>query len=294
MITRRRSGDKPLLGEILLDRGLLAKESLDQVLRVQAGGLRRVGYLLVKMNFISDVQLLDAISTQLGIPIVHVENEIRVEAHKLLPRHLCRRFTILPLALEENNVVRLAMVDPLDDVAIREVENFTGLVVRPVLANVNDIRRGIERHVSFSRQDLFNPEIYKFVAKISATAAVVLLLVAGFLTYQEIQREVKGTISRVKDSVIYKNHDLMVDVSTKDGVVNFSGRGAHADGYYGVRFANVDGLSIFLKSQEAQLSEAQREWLDWVLTNLPQGDPGASGGLPARASGSQRRRNNPS
>jgi len=288
MIARRRSGDKPLLGEILLDRGVLAKESLDRVLRVQAGGLRRVGYLLVRMKFISDVQLLDAISTQLGVPIVQVENEIRVEAQRLLPRHLCRRFTVLPLALEENNVVRLAMVDPLDDVAIREIENFTGLVVRPVLANVNDIRRGIERHVPLSRQDLFNPEVYKLVAKISATAAAVFLLVAGILTYQEIQREVKGTISRVKDSVIYKNHDLMVDVS-KDGAVYFSGRGAHADGYYGVRFANTDGLSIFLKSQEAQLSEAQREWLGWVLTNLPQGGPRS----PASAAGNPGGRINP-
>ena len=284
MNTGLESGDKPLLGEILLDRGLITKENLAQALRIQSGGLRRVGYLLVKMKFISDIQLLGAISDQLGIPIVLVENEIKAEAKRLLPRHLCRRFTVLPLALEENNVVRLAMVDPLDDVAIREVENFTGLVVRPVLANVNEIRRGIERHVPLSRQDLFNPDLYKLVAKIGATAAVVLLLVAGFLTYREIRREVKGTISQVKDSVIYKNHDLMVDVS-RDGAVFFSGRGAHADGYYGVRFASADGLSHFLKSQESQLSEDQREWLGWVLSHLPQGVPGASRMQPARATG---------
>jgi hypothetical protein len=291
MNTRRRSGDKPLLGEILLGRGLIAKENLDQVLRVQAGGLRRVGYLLVKMKFISDVQLLDAISTQLSIPIVDVEGEIRDEARGILPRHLCRRFTVLPLALEENHVVRLAMVDPLDDVAIREVENFTGLAVRPVLANVNDIRRGIERHVPFSSQDFFNPEVYKLVAKISATAALVLLLVSGFLTYQEIQRQKNGTISRVENSVIYKNHDLMVDVA-KDGAVYFSGRGAHAEGYYGVRFSNVVGLSQFLKSQGTQLSQDQREWLGWVLMHLPEGVPGASRES-SREAGEQRKRNPP-
>ena len=293
MNTRRRSGDKPLLGEILLGRGLIAKENLDQVLRVQAGGLRRVGYLLVKMKFISDVQLLDAISTQLGIPIVEVENEFRDEVQGLLPRHLCRRFTVLPLALEENHVVRLAMVDPLDDVAIREVENFTGLAVRPVLANVNDIRRGIERHVPFSRQDLFNPEVYKLVAKISAAAAVVLLLVSGFLTYQKIQLEQTGPIKEDKTSVIYNNHDLRVDVSKTDGAVYFSGRGAHADGLYGVRFTNVGGLSQFLKSQGAQLSQDQQEWLSWVLTHLPEGIPGASRAETTREAGGQRKGNHP-
>lgn len=292
MNARRRSGDKPLLGGILLEQGLLTKENLDQVLRVQAGGQRRVGYLLVKMKFISDVQLLDAISTQLGVPVVQVENEIRGEAQKLLPRHLCRKFTVLPLALEENNVVRLAMVDPLDDVAIRKVENFTGLVVRPVLANVNDIRRGIERHVPFSSRDLFNPEVYKFVAKIGATAAVALLLVVGSQTYQKVQQSEEGTKVKGTNSVSYKNHELKVDVF-KDGSISFSGRAAHADGSYGVRFANAEGMKIFLYRQSTLLSEAQQKWLNWVLADLSRDDPGASHGQPARAAGAPDVKNDP-
>ena len=294
MNIRRRSGDKPLLGGILLERGLISKENLDQVLRVQAGGMRRVGYLLVKMKFISDVQLLDAISTQLGVPIVEVESEIRDEVRRLLPRHLCRRFTVLPLALEENHVVRLAMVDPLDDVAIREVENFTGLAVRPVLANVNDIRRGIERHVPFSRQDLFNPEVYKLVAKISAAAAVVLLLVTGYQAYQIIQLQKYVPITESKTSLTYNNHDLTVDVSKSDGSVFFTGRGAYAEGRYGVRFTSVGGLSQFLKSQGSQLSQDQQWWLSWVLTHLPEGVPGASRVESTREAGGQHKSNSPS
>lgn len=292
MNTRRRSGDKPLLGEILVGQGRITKERLDQALRVQAGGQRRVGYLLVKMKFISDVQLLDAISKQLEIPIVQIESEFRQEVRSLLPRHLCRRFTVLPLALEENNVLRLAMVDPLDDVAIREIENFTGLAVRPVLSGVHEIRRGIEQHIPRSRQDFFNPEVYKIAAKISATAAVALLLVTGFMAYQETQRQKNGTISRVKDSVIYKNHDLMVDV-TKAGSVYFSGRGAHADGYYGVRFADAQELAAFLTAQKTLLSQVQVDWLRWVLTNLPQGVAAESGTPAARKAGRPDGRNSP-
>jgi hypothetical protein len=86
--------------------------------------------------------------------------------------------------------------------------------------------------------------------------------------------------------VLYKNHDLALDVY-RDGTVIFGGRGAFSEGNYGVRFASVDGLSIFLKSQETQLSQAQREWLGWVLTNLHQGGAGATKGQPARAAGDQ-------
>ncbi len=293
MNTRRRSDDKRLLGEILLDQGLIAKENLDQVLRVQAGGKRRVGYLLVKMKFISDTQLLDAISTQLGIPMVQVESEIRAEAHKLLPRHLCRRFTVLPLALEENNVVRLAMVDPLDDVAIREVENFTGLVVRPVLANVHDIRHGIERNVPFSSRDLFNPEVYKLAAKIGAAAAMALLLVVGTRTYNKVQQSETGIINRGVDSVSYQHLELTVNVF-KDGSISFIGRAAHADGTYGVRFADAEGMKTFIDRQNTLLSEAQKKWLNWVIADLSHDGSGASRKQPARAAGAPAVKNDPS
>ncbi|MHB8894001.1 MAG: GspE/PulE/PilB domain-containing protein [Candidatus Geothermincolia bacterium] len=292
MNARRRSGDKPLLGEILLDQGLLTEANLAQVLRVQAGGQRRVGYLLVKMKFISDVQLLDAISTQLGVPVVQVEKEIRGEAQMLLPRHLCRRFTVLPLALEKNNVVRLAMVDPLDDVAIREVENFTGLVVRPVLANVHDIRDGIERHVPFSSRDLFNPHVYKIAAKFSAAAAVALILAVSYLTYNKVQLTETGTKKRGADSVSYRHLELKVDVF-KDGSISFNGRAAHADGTYGVRFANAEGMKAFLNRQKTLLSEAQQKWLSWVLTDLSQDGSEAFRGQPARAAGVPAVKNDP-
>jgi hypothetical protein len=287
MNTRRRSGDRPLLGEILLERGLVTKENLDQVLKVQAGGMRRVGYLLVKMKFITDVQLLDAISTQLGIPIVQAEGEVREEVRRLLPRHLCRRFTVLPLALEENNVLRLAMVDPLDDVAIREVENYTGLAVRPVLANVHDINRGIERHVPFSRQDLFNPEVYKLVAKVSAAAAGVLLLLAGFLIYQRLELNYWGKRTETAKSVLYENHDLQVDLLKSGGVV-LNGRGAHSEGYYSVQFASTDELSQFMVSQETQLSREQRDCIGRVVGREGKEASKASGKQPVKAAGERR------
>jgi hypothetical protein len=82
-------------------------------------------------------------------------------------------------------------------------------------------------------------------------------------------------------------------VKTEDGSVILSGRGAHADGFFGVRFANVDALSLFLKSQQSQLSNDQREWLRWVLTHLPPGTPGASREQPASAAGVKSSSNSP-
>jgi len=56
----------------------------------------------------------------------------------------------------------------------------------------------------------------------------------------------------------------MVDVSP-GGEIFFSGRGSFADGYYGVRFENLDAWASFVKTQKGLLSEEQREWLEWLL-----------------------------
>jgi hypothetical protein len=230
---------------------------------VQAGGLRRLGSLLVRMKLISETQLIQALSQQLDIPVVRPEEEFTVEVRRALPRHLCHRYAVVPLAFEENNVLRLAMADPLDDLATREVENYTGRAVRPVLASVGDIQRAIGRRVAFSARDLFNPHVYRSVARLSSAAVLLLLLGVSWLVYAEVRRQREGTVSRVGDSVIYKNHDLMVDVSPGGGIY-FSGRGSFASGYYGVRFESTEAWAAFVAAQKGLLSEEQREWLDWL------------------------------
>lgn len=264
MAASRDRGEKPYLGELLLRRQLITREQLDRALRVQAGGLRRLGYLLVRMKFIGEVQLLEALSQQLGIPIERPGQACAPAVRRVLPRHLCHRYAVVPLALEENNVLRLAMADPLDDLAIREVENYTGRAVLPVLAGLGDIHRAIGRCVGFSRQDLFNPQVYRRVAALSAALALLLLLGGGYLLLAEQRRLREGTVSRSDASVIFKNHDLMVDVSP-GGEIYFSGRGSYAGGYYGVRFESVDALSAFVSAQQELLSGEQREWLEWLL-----------------------------
>lgn len=259
-----KAGTKQLLGEILLERGLVTKEQLDQALRVQVGGMRRLGSILVRMNLIKGDDLTEALSAQLKLPVVKVDDEFRDNAKTVLPRYLCRKFSVLPLSLESNNVVRLAMADPLDDHAISDVENFTGHAVQPALARLNDIERAIPSHTVFSRHDLFNPQVYRSAAKVAIGAALCLLAITGVLVYREVRIQRYGTVSHLDGSVIYKNHDLVIDLA-KDGSIYFSGRGAYTNGYFGVRFENPAQLASFVKGAVRQLSAEQIEWLNWAF-----------------------------
>jgi hypothetical protein len=226
--------------------------------------MRRLGSLLVGMKVLRDEDLTDALSEQLKLPVVKVEEECRGSVTAVLPRYLCRKYSVLPLSLESNNVLRLAMADPLDRGAIADVEHYTGHVVQPVLARLSDIDRAIPAHVAFSRHDLFNPQVYRSVARIAIGAILVLLAITGYLVYREVRVQRYGTVSRVDGSVIYKNHDLMIDVA-REGSIYFSGRGAFSSGYYGVRFESAEQMAAFVKGAQRQFSMQQREWLNWVF-----------------------------
>jgi hypothetical protein len=265
MDAKHKSGGKLLLGEILLERGLITKEQLDQALRLQVGGLRRLGSILVRMKILSGESLTDALSTQLKLDIVKVEDEFRGEVEAVLPRYLCKKYSVIPLSVESNNVLRLAMADPLDGVAVSDVENYTGKVVQPVLARLSDIDRAIPAHIVFSRQDFFNPQVYRSVARVAVSALLVLLVITGLMVYREVRIQRYGTEDTRKDgSVMYTNHDLTIDFA-RDGSVYFSGRGAYANGYYGVRFENKALLTSFVKGAVRQFSAEQLEWMEWAF-----------------------------
>jgi type IV pilus assembly protein PilB len=112
MEAKQELGGKMLLGEILLERGLITKPQLDQALRVQVGGMRRLGSILVRMKLLTGDDLTKALSARLKLPIVKIEDEYRDNAKTVLPRYLCRKYSVLPLSLEGGNVVRHAMADP--------------------------------------------------------------------------------------------------------------------------------------------------------------------------------------
>ena len=61
--------DHKLLGEILLEKGLITDEVLDEALESQKASMRRIGEELVDMGAITEGDVIEALSEQLNIPI---------------------------------------------------------------------------------------------------------------------------------------------------------------------------------------------------------------------------------
>jgi general secretion pathway protein E len=143
------------LGEILMARGKIDAEDLERALELQRERGDKIGKIFVDMGLMAQRDMLAALSDQLGIPLAAVDGEppsapeIDGLSHRFLRQ--CRAF---PIELKEQ-VLTLAMADPLDFETIAAVRSFSGLDIRTVLAPEQEIIDAIERHYGITERQTF-------------------------------------------------------------------------------------------------------------------------------------------
>lgn len=255
---------KPRLGELLVNGNLVSQETVDQALRLQIAGNRRLGHILVRMKAITDDQLAEVLASQLGTEITEVQHHFSPEVRKTIPRYLCNQYGVLPLQFKANNVLEVAMANPADQEAINDLEHYTGRVVEPRLARHSDIDREIPKRIPLGMKDFFSPKINTMTNRIVATIALVCVVSLGAYTFDYIKKVNEGTVSIASDMILYHNHDLTVAVDKK-GSYSLQGHGTFADGLYKVEFSNVKNLEAFIQKRDRDFSGEQKGWLKWAL-----------------------------
>ena len=253
------------LGDLLIQQKLLDQTTLEQALQMQAGGRRRLGHILVKMNVITEDQLVETLSEQLDQEICSIETSHSADVGGIIPRYPCKQYSVLPLSFEKNNSLKIAMTDPSDDEAIRNLEDFTGMAISAVLARKSDIEREIPQRVPFSLKEFFSPQGNTMLTRLGVAACLLLIVAIGGFTYNYIQNVKYGDITVTNGTTTYSNLDLKLGFDDK-GKISISGRGAFTQGFYSVSFTNQAILKAFLTSRKDDFSEKQRNWLSWVLS----------------------------
>lgn len=261
--------NKQMLGELLVQQKFVSQETIDQALRTQVSGNRRLGSILIRMKVITDDQLAEALASQLDIALCDIDEQFSPAVRKIMPRYLCRQYSVLPLALKNNNILAVAMANPADKEAVNDIEDYTGRVVQPLLARYSDIDREISRRIPLSLQDVFSPRRSNNFTRLAVALCLVLIVLVGGATYNYIHYATYGTVSVTAEATIYKNHDLMLGVD-KQGTFNLLGRAAFAESYYSVSFTDPVVLRSFLEARKKDLSDKQKSWLDWAITKAQQ------------------------
>lgn len=156
------------LGEMLLRAGFIQEDQLEMALAEQRRTRSLLGEVLVSLGFVTDLQVAQTVSRQTGIPFVHAPKDpIPAQHLKLLPEEVCRRHRLIPLSVE-GNVLRLAMANPFDVVALDTLRDTTGLLPDPAIAPWNEILACIEK--SFSQRESFDESFERLIAAAEARA----------------------------------------------------------------------------------------------------------------------------
>ncbi|MBU1241185.1 hypothetical protein KKF84_08235 [Myxococcota bacterium] len=129
------------LGQILLNQKAITADQLAICLWIQRVWGGPLGRILLSRGYISEDQLVHALSFQLDIPIIRLSGrEIPESIVSLIPLSVCEQYLVLPFGrVPESGVVQIAMADPLNVAALERCQHHLDDNVQVFLAGFIDI-----------------------------------------------------------------------------------------------------------------------------------------------------------
>jgi type IV pilus assembly protein PilB len=152
------AGGSDRLGENLMRDGLLSREQLTQALAEQKTSKQRLGFVLVKLGLVPEIEITKILARQYRMPAVDLSRfEVDPKILKLVPADMAAKGVVLPLK-REGRTLTVAMADPSDLGLLEDLKFITRFDLFPVIAGEYTLRALIEKHYQSanSQQDLEN------------------------------------------------------------------------------------------------------------------------------------------
>lgn len=137
------------LEDILLANGAVDEKQLQEALKVQDKNGPKLGEALVSLGYINEDDMCVALSRQLGYEVIKLSGkEIDGSLINLVSGSVLRKYTMFPYEFKQNNpnVIRVALEDPMNLMAIDDFSIISNLLVEPVIATRTEIMLAIDRY----------------------------------------------------------------------------------------------------------------------------------------------------
>lgn len=134
------------LGNVLVERGYLTVDQLEEALVIQAKSEsnKLLGEVLVECEFCTEDQVVEALAVEYEIPYAKLESRLfDCKIVDVLPREVIEKNLVLPLFVIRDTLT-LAVSEPSNQFLIDELHRQTGLSIQVVAATPRDIRRLIQ------------------------------------------------------------------------------------------------------------------------------------------------------
>lgn len=140
---------KVQLGNILVNKNIITKDSLDEAILVAKDKDLEFDEFLVTFGYATEQQVVDAKVVLYDTPSIDLKG-IRIESNilNMIPSNILRKDKILPICLDETtpNTLIVAMSDPMNMVAQDDISIITGYNIEPRIGAVTEINKALDRY----------------------------------------------------------------------------------------------------------------------------------------------------
>ncbi|HEY4953590.1 MAG TPA: ATPase, T2SS/T4P/T4SS family [Gemmatimonadaceae bacterium] len=155
------------VGEMLVREGLITRDQLNLALQDQRDSGTRLGYSLVALGFVKEIDLTRTLARQYHMPAVDLTNfEVDPRIARLIPSEMASKHLVLPLK-RDGRTLTVAMADPTSTGVLDDLKFITRCDIFPVIAGEYTIRNAIERYYESNEAQMEN--LLKDIAKFGDT-----------------------------------------------------------------------------------------------------------------------------
>ncbi|MBE5935116.1 MAG: type II/IV secretion system protein [Lachnospiraceae bacterium] len=143
------SRKKKRLGDILIEQKVITEDQLKAALAYGRDKKLRVGEALVDMGTIKEIDIAKALQKQLGCEYISLQGfQIEPEVLSLVEDSILKKYCLIPCEFDKTNpnILKVAMSDPMDIMAMDDLSIITNFQIEPVVATTTDIRVAIDKY----------------------------------------------------------------------------------------------------------------------------------------------------
>ncbi len=138
------------LGELLIREKVINQDQLKTASDYEKKNKVSIGNALVTLGHISEEEMAQALSRQLGYPYIDLSQfEVYPDVINLIPVDIAKKHMIMPIH-RIRSFLTMAMVDPTDLDVIENVRFRTSLSIQPVIASESGINDAITKYYGAS------------------------------------------------------------------------------------------------------------------------------------------------
>lgn len=137
------------LGDLLVAAGAITEEELQEAIAYQKEKGLKLGQAMVEMGLVSQELLNLTISQQLGIDYIELRScKLTEDVLRMIPEKEVMRYRAIPVEVDEYNpnVLKVAMSDPMDIIAIDDLGILTNMQIEPMLTSDDEITEAIGKY----------------------------------------------------------------------------------------------------------------------------------------------------